>query len=108
MGRGQRDSEGAGQKCPPCQSSRFCTPGASPSPWQSWMGPLPAAAVDSWVGCTLNEGIQPQGQIRAQIQLRFFLQSHTLCGLGSGGPVCLEHTAWPEPQPTPNHHSPAS
>ena len=32
---GERDKEavrGARQKCPPCQSSRFCKPGSFPSP----------------------------------------------------------------------------
>lgn len=44
-------------------------------------GPRLAAAVDSWVGCTLNKGIQPESQMGAEIQLTFPLQSHVLCGL---------------------------
>lgn len=54
--------------------------------------------MDSWVGCTLNKGIQPKGQVGAEIQLVFPLQSHPLCGLAGS---CLPTTH------TPSLHSPA-
>lgn len=70
----QRDGEGG-------RAAGSANLAPSPAPGQGWMGPLPVAAVDGCLGCTLNKGIQPKAQIEAEIQLRIPLQDHVPCGL---------------------------
>lgn len=100
---------GLGEDHPPCQNTRFYKPRLLPQPLSRagqparFLGPLPKAITDSWVGCALNKGIQPEGQIKARIQPTFPLQSHAL---QAGGVQHAQSRAWPQPQLTPGPYSP--